>query len=41
VYPAGSVGETAWLWMWDFPKYVVLIFITQQLARRFKQGSTP
>lgn len=41
VYPAGSVGETAWLWMWDFPKYVVLIFITQQLAHRFKQGTTP
>nr|WP_272129243.1 hypothetical protein [Synechococcus sp. AH-551-E11] len=41
VYPAGSVGETAWLWMWDLPKYVVLIFITQQITRRFKQGATP
>jgi len=25
VYPAGSLGETFWLWLWDFPKYVVLI----------------
>lgn len=25
IYPAGSVGETAWLWMWDLPKYVILI----------------
>ena len=25
VYPAGSLGETFWLWLWDFPKYVMLI----------------
>ena len=25
VYPAGSLGETFWLWLWDFPKYVALI----------------
>ncbi|MBM5784078.1 MAG: hypothetical protein FJ076_04375 [Cyanobacteria bacterium K_DeepCast_35m_m1_288] len=35
MYPAGSIGETAWLWMWDLPKYVVLIglicFISSKL----------
>ena len=25
MYPAGSIGETAWLWMWDLPKYAILI----------------
>ena len=25
MYPAGSLGETFWLWLWDFPKYVALI----------------
>lgn len=37
MYPAGSIGETAWLWMWDLPKYVILIsticFITGKLPR--------
>ena len=25
MYPVGSLGETFWLWLWDFPKYVALI----------------
>lgn len=37
MYPAGSIGDTAWLWMWDLPKYVILIgiicFITGKLPR--------
>jgi len=38
MYPAGSIGETAWLWMWDLPKYVALIglvcFITGRLSHK-------
>ena len=38
MYPAGSIGETAWLWMWDLPKYVFMIgiicFITGKLPRK-------
>ena len=43
MYPAGSIGETAWLWMWDLPKYVALIgmicFIAGKLSR--KPAPTP
>ncbi len=37
LYPAGSVGETAWLWMWDLPKYIFVILLTQLIAKRFKK----
>ena len=40
MYPAGSVGETAWLWMWDLPKYVVLLILAYLIAGRFKKAST-
>ena len=26
-FPAGSLGETAWLWLWDFPKYILLVVL--------------
>ena len=34
VYPFGSVGETAWLWMWDLPKYIILISLICLIADR-------
>jgi hypothetical protein len=40
-YPAGSIGETAWLWMWDLPKYVVLIGMTCWVIDRQSRKSTP
>jgi hypothetical protein len=43
MYPAGSIGETAWLWMWDLPKYIVFIglihLITRWLNRSHTQSS--
>jgi hypothetical protein len=37
MYPAGSIGETAWLWMWDLPKYIIflgLIYLTTRWLNR-------
>ena len=41
MYPFGSIGETAWLWMWDLPKYVVLIGLISFIASRVPQKSAP
>jgi hypothetical protein len=40
-FPAGSLGETAWIWLWDFPKYallVVLILAIQSGLARFSRS---
>ena len=41
MYPAGSIGETAWLWMWDLPKYILLIaaiyWISDHLSFKYTQ----
>ncbi|MCP9830275.1 hypothetical protein KBY80_02565 [Synechococcus sp. JJ3a-Johnson] len=34
VYPFGSIGETAWLWMWDLPKYIIIISTICLIANR-------
>jgi hypothetical protein len=41
MYPFGSIGETAWLWMWDLPKYVVLIGLISVLAEQLPHKSAP
>jgi hypothetical protein len=40
-YPAGSIGETAWLWMWDLPKYVVLISLICWIIDRLSPKPSP
>ena len=41
LYPFGSIGETAWLWMWDLPKYVVFLsllsLVGNKITERAKQ----
>jgi hypothetical protein len=34
MYPFGSIGETAWIWMWDLPKYVVLVGLIYVISAR-------
>ena len=41
IYPAGSIGETAWLWMWDLPKYIAVIVFTQLITNQHRRGWTP
>lgn len=41
MYPAGSIGETAWLWMWDLPKYVALIGLVCFIAGRLSHKPAP
>ena len=41
MYPAGSIGETAWLWMWDLPKYVMLIGIICFITGKLTSNSAP
>ena len=41
MYPAGSIGETAWLWMWDLPKYVVLIGVICFIAGKLPLKPAP
>ena len=41
MYPASSIGETAWLWMWDLPKYVVLISIICLITGKMARKSAP
>lgn len=41
MYPAGSIGETAWLWMWDLPKYVVLIGVSCFIAGKLPHKPAP
>jgi len=41
MYPAGSIGETAWLWMWDLPKYVVLIGMICFIAGKLPHKPAP
>jgi hypothetical protein len=41
MYPAGSIGETAWLWMWDLPKYVGLIGIICFISGKLQHKSAP
>jgi hypothetical protein len=39
MYPFGSVGETAWIWMWDLPKYVVLVVLINVISARLPPKS--
>ena len=41
MYPAGSIGETAWLWMWDLPKYVMLIGAISFITGKLNRNTTP
>ena len=37
MYPVGTLGETAWLWLWDLPKYILvlcLVYIVMSQSRR-------
>ena len=40
-YPAGSLGETAWLWLWDLPKYIIVIFVIGWLASKLQKHDAP
>lgn len=41
LYPVGSIGETAWLWMWDLPKYAITIAMIFLLTRWLNRSQTP
>jgi hypothetical protein len=36
-YPAGSVGETLWIWLWDLPKYIVLVAVIALIQRAWQR----
>ena len=36
MYPFGSIGETAWLWMWDLPKYLLVMLVLVLMVGRIR-----
>lgn len=35
MYPVSTLGETAWLWLWDLPKYIIVLGVVYLVTNKF------